>query len=105
MVGFRANASDLFRSGSLHPTQPRLDYDHNTIDFSKLKKIIVQLDSENGPSLDTLLEKHRQKLIKRAKEENPHYTYTAPRGFKCLECRSGEELMSGEMLQWHSLTK
>jgi hypothetical protein len=47
-----------FFSGSLHPTKPRFDYDHNTIDLSKLKKIIVRLDPENGPSLDTLLEKH-----------------------------------------------
>lgn len=104
-VAFRANPSDLFRSCSLHPTQPRFDYDHNTIDLSKLRKIIVKWDPENDPSLDTLLEKHRQKLIKGAKEVKPHYILAPPQGHGCPECRPAEAVMSWEMLQWHSLTK
>jgi len=105
-LAFQVNMNGSLFSGSLHPTRPRFDYDHNTIDLSKLKKIIVQLDPENGCSLDTLLEKHQQKLIKRAKDEGvPGYLFFPGRGFKCLNCRSSEAMMSKEMLQWHSLTK
>jgi len=105
ILTFRVNANLLF-SGSLHPTRPRFDYDHNTIDLSKLRKIIIQLDPENGPSLDTLLEKHRKKLIKRAKDEDvPSYLLFPSRGFRCLDCQSSEGVMSKETLQWHSLTK
>ena len=56
----------LILFGSPDPTRRQFDYDHNTTNLSKLKKTIVQLDPENGPSLDTLLEKYRQKLSKRA---------------------------------------
>jgi hypothetical protein len=106
LLTFRINTNDLLFSGSLHPTRPRFDYDHNTIDLSKLEKIIVQLDPENGPSLDTLLEKHQQELIKRAKDEDvPNYTVIPGQGYKCSDCRQSEAVMSKEMLQWHSLSR
>lgn len=86
--------------------RPRFDYDHNTIDLSRLKKIIVQLDPVNEPSLDTLLERHQQKLIRRAKDEEvPGYLFSLDRGYKCLDCRPSGETMSREMFHWHALTK
>jgi len=103
---FELTRTRLFFSGSLHPTNPRFDYDHNTIDLSKLKKIVVQLDSEKGPSLDTLLEKHQQKLIKRGKDKGfPGYHFAPGLGFRCLDCHSYDATMSREVFQWHSLTK
>jgi len=87
--------------------RPVFDHEHNTIDITKLKKIIIQLDPENGPSLDTLLENYKQKLIKRAKGNDfPRYLLTHGRGYSCLDCSSHDiETMSRDMFLWHALTK
>lgn len=72
-----------------------------------LTEIIVQLDPENGPSLDTILENYKQRLIKRAKGRGlPTYLLSHGRGFACLDCHSYEvEMMSREKFLWHALTK
>lgn len=80
--------------------------DHNTMDLSKLKQIIVRLDPESGPSLDTLLEKHKQKLIKRSKTKGfPQSMFIPAQGFRCLDCPSYDIFTNAEMFKWHCLTK
>jgi len=92
---------------SLDPSRSVFDHDHNTIDITNLKKTIVQLDPENGPSLDTLLENHKQRLIKRAKGNGlPTYLLSHGRGYACLDCVSYDvETMSRDKFLWHALTK
>jgi hypothetical protein len=93
-------------SGSFHPTRPRLNHDHTTDEFTQLNRIIVQLDPEKGPSLDALLEKYKQKLIKQSTNKgSPDFMFIPTRGFRCFDCRSYSTIMSGEMFQWHCLTK
>jgi hypothetical protein len=92
--------------GSIHPTAPHIDHDHNTIDLSKLKKLIVQVDAEKGLPLDALLEKYKQKLIKRTKSSGvPDFIIIPDRGFKCLDCRPNGVVMNADTFQWHCLTK
>ena len=82
------------------------DDDHDTIYLSKLKKIIVQFNPENGLSLDTLLEKHKQKLIKRSKRNRfPNGVYIPREGFRCLDCSSSDLFVNAEMFEWHCLAK
>ena len=86
--------------------EPRPNHDHDTIDLSKLGKIIVRLDPENGPPLNALLEKHRQKLIKRSKGNGvPDRLLIPGRGYRCFDCPLYGAPMSMDMFEWHSLTK
>ena len=94
----------LFPLGSLRPSRPLFDHEHNTIDLTRLKSIIVQLDPENGHSLDTLLERHKQGLIERA-EGVPAVVYSYL-GYMCSDCGLCDaETMDWEKFQWHALTK
>lgn len=91
---------------NIHTPKPSFDHDHNIFDLSKLKRIIVQLDTEKGPSLGALLEKYKQKLIKRSKKKGiPDFMYVPAQGFRCFDCRSYGTIMKGEVFQWHCLTK
>ena len=103
----RADTRQLFFSGSLNPSRPHFDHEHNTIDLTRLKKTIAQLDPENGPSLDDLTKKHKEKFIKRAKGKGvPSFLFSEGRGYTCLDCNSYRTgTMSREMFQWHTLTK
>jgi len=104
---FRIGGLTLPSSDSLRQTDPRFDDDHNAVDLSRLMKTIARWDPEKGPPLDTLLERHRQKLIKRAKGEGaPPPVYTSDRNiYKCLDCEPYPMEMGRNMFQWHALTK
>lgn len=76
------------------------------VDLSGLEETIVQLDLKNGPSLDTLLEEHKQKLMKRAEGNGyPRFMFYPADGYQCLDCGSSTVVrMSQEKFQWHTLT-
>jgi len=95
-----------WRLENLRPTSLRFDDDHNTVDLSKLDKIIAQLDPKSGPSLDTLFERHKRKLIKQTKNNGalvPVYAHS--RGYRCMDCDFHIVAMTRDIFQWHTLTK
>lgn len=81
-----------------------MNHDHSKTDLPEM--VIVQPDPENGPSVDALLKKHKQGLIKRSENNGwPNFAFIPTQGFACLDCRPHGAIMSEEMLEWHCLTK